>query len=410
MVKILASVGATLTATTAAGFATTFPREMADLIDPTADLCQDFYQYACGSVIGAKNTDIVKAMIATKKPKVAEFYNACMDVATTTPRGSPPHSRLYGHLHRHSIEAILGIAAKLSSKGVDVIVQPYVMADQGDVTANALYAFQADLPLDQSFFEDAAKWATIEASYREYISSLLTLAGQSATDAKAVEDVIITFQKKFANVLLTKVELMEAEVTKYNPLTYADAAKKYPLTVGLQLQAHGFNVCKGCSADKVVLYDLEFFDRAQVLLKANPMATLKTLVEFILLHVNSPQLSADFVMANRKLFEKKIKGVITQPSRERQADWFVTVVEESFKTVLSTANWLDNWTRANGLMKLSQLEAMTTFYDYFLAKANYQPVDKTLWGMIPQTVNAYERYTPRENKMRRRTLELSPQL
>ncbi|RHZ26016.1 hypothetical protein DYB37_010558, partial [Aphanomyces astaci] len=385
MVKILASVGATLTATTAAGFATTFPREMADLIDPTADLCQDFYQYACGSVIGAKNTDIVKALIATKKPKVAEFYNACMDVATTTPRGSPPHSRLSGHLHRHSIEAILGIAAKLSSKGVDVIVQPYVMADQGDVTTNALYAFQADLPLDQSFFEDAAKWATIEASYREHISSLLTLAGQSATDAKAVEDVIITFQKKFANVLLTKVELMEAEVTKYNPLTYADAAKKYPLTVGLQLQAHGFNVCKGCSADKVVLYDLEFFDRAQVLLKANPLATLKTLVEFILLHVNSPQLSADFVMANRKLFEKKIKGVITQPSRER----------------------LDNWTRANGLMKLSQLEAMTTFYDYFLAKANYQPVDKTLWGMIPQTVTAYERYTPRENKMRRRTLELS---
>ncbi|ETV81260.1 hypothetical protein H257_05822 [Aphanomyces astaci] len=42
---------------------------------------------------------------------------------------------------------------------------------------------------------------------------------------------------------------------------------------------------------------------------------------------------------------------------------------------------------------------MTTFYDYFLAKANYQPVDKTMWGTIPHTVNAYERYTPRENKI-----------
>ncbi|KAF0684537.1 hypothetical protein As57867_023421, partial [Aphanomyces stellatus] len=251
MVKIFTAsiVGAAATTTALAGSITDFPKEMAALMDPTADPCTDFYKYACGtwykttdipptvskvgtsfSVIQERNTQIIKDLVAAGKPKMTEFYNSCMDTATLNKLGvTPLDADLKIIRAANSTESVLRAAAKLSSKGVDIFIQPIVFADHGDARVNALYAAQADLPLDIDYFVDDKKWAFIEADYREYISTVLKLAGKTAAEAKAAEDAIVKFHQRFAGVQLNKIELMEAESTLYNPMPFWEANKKYPL-------------------------------------------------------------------------------------------------------------------------------------------------------------------------------------
>ncbi|KAF0683519.1 hypothetical protein As57867_024358, partial [Aphanomyces stellatus] len=403
MVKVFTT--SLLAATALAGSISDLPADMLKVMDTAADPCQDFWQYACGGwlktavlpptrsrisypddQITEVTEAVIKNILASNKPKLTEFYGSCMDTATIASLGTTPLDKDLAVIRgANSTEAIVRAAANLSNKGIHILVEPYVMANNEDATHNSLYAFQADLPMDQEYYSDPAKWAFVEAAYREYIEKLFTLSGKSVADAKAAADAIIKFEFKFADVQLTKIELMEAEASSpYNPMTFVEANRKYPLTVGLQLQEHGFNVREGCDeSNKVIVYDLSFFDRAEKLVKEQSIETLKTVVEYRLLNQFAPHLSAEFVTANWKFFSGKLKGAKAEPGRESvcrtaldksvgelvgkyyleqvynkntadRADEMVVLLEGAFKSGLDTADWLDATTRDNAKTKLSK--------------------------------------------------------
>ncbi|KAH9181411.1 hypothetical protein AeNC1_016614 [Aphanomyces euteiches] len=218
----------------------------------------------------------------------------------------------------NSSEAILQAAAKLSSHGVHIFVESYVGASVNQATQFALYAGQTNLPLDQTYYTDGDKWAKIQPAYREYIATLLKLAGKSEDEAKAAVDEIIAFEANYADVQLSKVARKEALLAYYNPMSFAQANAKYPLTIGLQLQANGFNVREGCSTDEIILQDLDFFKRVEALAKTTSLKTLQTVSEYRLIHAFAADLSADFATAYWSLFGKTLAGQTKRPSRERK--------------------------------------------------------------------------------------------
>ncbi|KAG9402769.1 hypothetical protein AC1031_006319 [Aphanomyces cochlioides] len=473
MVKVTVVSLAGAAAAVAAGSISELPADMLKVMDETVDPCTDFFKYSCGTwfknavipptksravymddIVIAEAERIVNELITSNKPKIGEFYQSCMDTATINKLGLTPLDKELTMIRTaNSSDAILQAAAKLSSRGVHIFVESYVDASVNQASQFALYAGQTNLPLDQSYYTDADKWAKIQPAYREYIATLLKLAGKSEDEAKAAVDEIIAFEAKYADVQLTKVARKEALLAYYNPMSFAQANAKYPLTIGLQLQANGFNVRQGCSTDEIILQDLDFFKRVESLAKTTSVKTLQAVSEYRLLHAFAADLSADFATASWNLFGKTLAGQKEQPSRERKcrdsldstlgelvgkyyvdqvwptasadrADAMVIALEAAFKAGLDTSDWLDDETRKNAKLKLSKflhllggpknpqtypditfdkakfvdnrLQVIATDVKTNLARYN-QPLDKQLWAMGAQEVNAY--YSPTENKI-----------
>ncbi|KDO20532.1 hypothetical protein SPRG_21260 [Saprolegnia parasitica CBS 223.65] len=387
MVKIIISLGA-LAATALAGSVTEFPKEMADLMNTTADPCTDFYQYACGgwienavipddrsttdtsfSVIAAKNDAVIKNILAAGHSKLTEYYNSCKDEARLNELGvTPIADDLKAIRSANSTTEILHTVAKLSKKNVPAFTQPAVYPDKMDATTNVLYSFQAPLTFDElDYYKNKDIWALLQPFYEQYIVSLFTLGGgKSAGDAKAAAKIVMDFERQFAGVQLSKLEAMEAVTANYNAMSYAEAATKYPLTVGIQLEEYGFNIHNGCldTSNKIILQDLGFFDRVEKLVAA------------------------------------------------------------SYKIGIQNATWLDDETRENGITKLSKFvhligapENPQTYpgvsldaKDYvgnrnkintFDTEANLKmigtPVDRKKWSSPASEVNAW--YSPRLNSI-----------
>ncbi|KAH9129585.1 hypothetical protein LEN26_005464 [Aphanomyces euteiches] len=408
------------------------------------------------SKISAENDAVIAKIFKDNKPKLGDFYNSCTDTATLTSLGITPLKDAIAAINSaNSTQEAADVIAELSRSGIPAFSTVSASADDLDTTTNALFAKQNELPLDLSYYTDATKWSNVEAPYKQYITDVLTLAGLSATDAAAAANVVTKFERQLAGVQLTKVQVMESVTAIYTQYTFAEANAKYPLSVGALLRAYGLNVREGCNTnlDKIAFYDLSYFNKAESLLKSTSVADLKTVVLYKLINAAAPNLTPQFHTTNWKFFGQVIGGQKTEPTREKfcasqadavigeilgkyymdevftadtatRADDMVKALEASFKTGIESADWLDSVTRTNALTKLSKFQHLLggptnpkLYPDVTLDSKSYinnlfkiaqsdnarnikligTKVDKSVWGMTPQTVNAY--YDPTVNEI-----------
>ncbi|RHY68245.1 hypothetical protein DYB38_004056, partial [Aphanomyces astaci] len=329
MVKDLVSLSALATAATA-GSVTQLPESVTKLIDYSANPCDDFYQYACGSwyknavippyrtntgtstsKISIQNEAVLKKILSDNKPKLGEFYNSCLDTATLSSLGLTPLADSFKAIRSANTTLdLLVVAGELAKNGIPAFVDIKASADKKDSTKNALFGVQPPLSLPRSYYTTPSKWETIEADYKVYIATVLQLAGYTAEQAAAAVPVIIRFEQTLAGVALRKLEEMEAAVSPYTALTYYQLDQKYPLLIGSWLKANGFNVRDDCggSNDWVGLTALTYFEKAEALLTNTTLDDLRTIVEYKLIHASSTHLTPEFRTANWNLFGKKING------------------------------------------------------------------------------------------------------
>ncbi|ETV73017.1 hypothetical protein H257_12055 [Aphanomyces astaci] len=296
MVKIIV---AALSAGVASAFGTIseFPTEMTSLMDQTVDPCTDFFSYSCGTwynkttldanqstisvltVLAAAADKEIEKLLNAKLPKLAEFYDACMDTATLDTLGLAPievHLKAIRSANTTD-EAIFRGAAISKATGVPMFVKLSASHDAIEITRNVLNAEPVELPLDHNDFYGQV-WSLIEEPYRNYIASIFRLAGHA--EAEAATNVVIFFLRTTAGVDLSNRRLQSAVTSDNIQLSLSAANASYPLGVGLQLQAFGFDVRER---------------------RASPVLTvdsLKTIIEYKVLDFNAPFLSTPFVEAH----------------------------------------------------------------------------------------------------------------
>ena len=380
--------------------------------------------------------------------KIADVWRTGMDQAAIDAAGLAPLQ-----------PTLDGIAALADGAGVAQWLRSQYAAGQGgpfSLFANAdfkdsgnviAYAGQGGLGLpEKGYYFDADK-QEIRDAYVSYIAQLLQLSGTDAADAARQARAVLDFETRLAKASLSRIELRNP-ATRYNPLSAAQANQVTPNFDWKAL----FDTLGVPAADKFSLAQPQFFAELNAMLADTPIQDWQAYLRFHALDDAAPYLATAFEQANFGFYNQTLRGQKDMLPRwkrvlgsvndgmgealgqlyvqaafpaesKAQMQQLVQNLSDALKIRLENLDWMgdetkkralekwasftpkigypDKWRQWDGLQTsgegyLANMQAAQAFnYRYMLDKIG-KPVDRTEWGMSPQTVNAYYNSTKNE--------------
>ena len=378
--------------------------------------------------------------------KIGDAYAAYTDTAAIDARGLAP------------LKPYLDRIAAVSSKGelVRLMMQPGyagpvgigIAADQDDPTRYTAYAGQARLSLpgrDYYLLQDA-KYRDIRDAYVAYLTKLGGLAGWSDPAGRAKR--ILALETRIAKDQWTP-EARRDPVKTHNPMTRAQLMKLAPeFDWPRTLDSVGLK-----AAARVDVSEPSAVAAAGDRIADVPLATWKEYLTYRFIRDHGDVLPTAIDQANFDFFSKTLRDVPEQRARwkrgiaaidsnlgealgqlyvakhwpeqsARLANEMVADVRAAYADKISGADWMDAATKARAMEKLAGFDPRIGYpskwinYDPLqvsradplanaIAAEQFQwnlelsrfggPVDRALWEMTPQTVNAY--YDPTLNQI-----------
>ncbi|MGE8251041.1 MAG: M13 family metallopeptidase [Stenotrophomonas sepilia] len=333
------------------------------------------------------------------------------------------------------------------AQGQGVLFSLFANADYKDSANVIAYVGQGGLGLPEKgyYFDDAQ--AKIRDAYVAYIGQVLTLSGVDAAQAAEQAKAVMAFETRLAKASMSRIEMRDP-AKRYNPLSAADADRLTPNFSWTAL----FDTLKVPAAQKFSLAQPGFFGEMDKMLADVPASTWQAYLRFHTIDDAAPYLSSQFEKANFDFYGTTLRG-----QKEMQPRWkrvlesvnggmgealgqlyvdavfpaeskvamqhLVENLSQALKARLEQLPWMgeetkkkalekwasftpkigypDKWRdwaglQTNGDSYLGNMQAARAFnYRYMLDKIG-RPVDKTEWGMTPQTVNAYYNATKNE--------------
>ncbi|HEX5183497.1 MAG TPA: M13-type metalloendopeptidase [Allosphingosinicella sp.] len=394
-----------------------------------------------------RTRDVIEAAAASNAPagsverKVGDFYASFMDEQAIEAKGIAPVkpwldqvaairdtsdlARTFGTFAQYGIGAPVGIG---------------VLPDLKENTHYSAYLSQSGLGLpDRDYYTDLTnpKFAQARAKYKDYVATLFRLAGFDQPEARA--DGILGLETKIAQSHWTRIQSRQIDKL-YNPMTRAELAANLPgFDWNTYLDAAGL---KG--QDRFIVTQPDALQGAARLIQSEPLETWKDYLALRTLSDAAPLLPKAFVDANFE-FSKALSGTPQLPERwkrgaglvgsgmgeaigqlyvaryfppasKAKADELVHNLIRSMDLHLANLTWMSPETKAKAREKLAVFTPKIGYPDKWrdyssleisrddllgnAARANQfeyrrnihklgQPIDRSEWGMTPQTVNAY---------------------
>jgi putative endopeptidase len=382
--------------------------------------------------------------------KIADLYASYMNEAKLDQLGTKPLaaelSRIAALKDKKGIPTLI---AHLTRIGVPTPYAVRVSQDARESTRYATYLAQSGLGLpDRDYYlkKDDAKLADALAKYEQHVAKILTLAGSKDGAAQAKN--IVAFETALAEAQWTKVENRDP-VKRYNKI---ELTKLTELAPGYDFKAALAASGIAAKTDYVIVMQPSYMKSFDKIVADTDLATLKAYFTWHLLRDASPYLSKPFADAHFAFYGTVLTGVTEQPPRWKRG---VGVVEGAigeglgklyvaehfpadrkarmeklvqnlllaYKQSIDTLDWMSPETKKEAQAKLAKFTPKIGYpdkwRDYGKLKMNSadllgnlrrasefeyqrdlnklgQPIDKTEWGMTPQTVNAYYRSTANE--------------
>jgi putative endopeptidase len=381
---------------------------------------------------------------------VGDLYATGMDAAKINAQGIAP---IKGHLDAIAAlsdkEAIAEYLRTSAAKGENDLFGFGPNADFNDSTVNIAYATQGGLGLpDKGYYEDADK-ADKLAAYQAHVAKVLELSGSAAADAVKQAADVVAFEKRLAKVSKSSEQMSRDVKIFYNPVSPADADKlspNFPWTKFFESQ--------GVATPKMFSLAMpEFHGEVSKMLADVPAAQWQSYLRFHAVDGASPYLSDAFVQENYDFYSKTLRGqkelkergkrvldviegqtgealgqmyvkVAFTPESKARMETLVKNLSEALKLRIENLAWMSPETKKKAMEKWASFtpkigypdkwrdwSGLATTRDSYLGNVlaanefNYKwslgkigkPVDKTEWGMSPQTVNAY--YNPQQNEI-----------
>ena len=424
-------------------------------------LTPEYARYGIFDQLDKENQDKLKVLIdeLNSKPqeegsvgdKISTLYAQGLDMDKRNADGAAPVMEQLAAIKAISnMDELSAVTARMHMETSSPFFSVYIGADEKNSTMNLLQFYQGGISMgdrDYYLLDDEAS-VKMRNAYKNYINTLFTLAGYSADEAAKAADAVMKFETGIAETSVDRNALRDVHLN-YNKMSLKEFVRKYDfLNWDIFFKEIGLKSSTELNAGQV-----SFFKGLTKLVKKTSLEDLKAYLSFKLLNSASNYLSEDFVNANFEFFGKTVQGrEELQPLWERSLSVVNRSLAEAFgqmyvekyfpasskeKMLEMVANlqtalgeridaleWMSDETKAKAQEKLgtfivkvgypdtwkdyTSLEIKDDSYWANICRANLfshyemmkdegKPVDRTQWGMSPQTVNAY--YNPTTNEI-----------
>lgn len=381
--------------------------------------------------------------------KVRDFYDSFMDTARIGRQGSDPIKPDLEAIHGAADkDALLDVIGAHQRQGVGGLVSFFVSVDRKDSSKYVLSFGQAGIGLPSEAYYRDPKHAEILGKYRAYLQKMASLAGLS--DSVGVAARVLAFETAVAKGHWEAVRSRDVTAT-YNPYPWAELLKLAP---GYDWDRWAKAVgIKADDAKNVVVLQPSFLTAAAKLWQDADLGTLKDHARVQVIRAYATYLSEPFVTTDFEFFSKALSGVEQQSERwkraigvtegvlgevlgklyvkkhfpadvKQQAEQLVNNLLSAYRASFENLEWMTPATRRAAVDKLEKIRikigypekwrdyssletnsesivgnirsAREFWTDAQLAKLG-EPVDREVWALLPQTVNAS--YHPSKNEI-----------
>jgi putative endopeptidase len=373
--------------------------------------------------------------------KVGDFYAAFMDEAAIEAKGTAPLKPWLAKVDAiRSTADLARTFGEFAQVGIGSPVSAGVEQDLKNNTQYGVYVGQSGLGLpDRDYYLDSAnpKFVEAKAKYQTHVATMLRLAGIADVDAKAKR--IVDLETKIAATHWSRVEQRQIEKL-YNPMPTADLAAKMP---GFDWNTYLSAANLGSQKSVIVMHPSALTGTAK-LIQSEPLQAWKDYLTFRTISRGSGVLPKAFVDESFALSKvlsgtpqlperwKRGSGMVGNsmgeavgqlyvakhfpPEAKAKADELVQNLIKAMDVRLQNLTWMAPETKAKARIKLASFTPKIGYPDkwkdysklevregdafgnalrsaQFAYNDNIQklgkPIDRTEWGMFPQTVNAY---------------------
>lgn len=392
--------------------------------------------------------DAAKAGGAKGTPgqQIGDFYSSWMDAAVIEARGLAPAQpyldRIAAVQTRADLIKLWGSRDFQAPVGIGITIDP---TNPNRYIAGVAQA-GIGMPNRDYYLKEDGKFPGFRTAYKAYIAQMLTLAG--FTDAPARADRIMALETEIAKIHWTPERSRDLSQSM-NPMAPAKLAALAPqFDWPTLLTDMGLN-----GVDTIVVRQTTAVADAGKLLDSVPLSTWKDYVAFHFISDSASSLPKAFDEASFNFFSKTLRDQPQQRDRWKRGVGLVNTLmgeavgqlyvakhyppassakmaelianlRATLEERIKSNNWMDEPTRAEALKKLAAFDPRighpNKWIDYAaidvqpgdlfgntkragkfqwnLALSRLpKPVDRELWGMSPQTVNAY--YSPLTNQI-----------
>jgi len=385
--------------------------------------------------------------------RVGDFYKSFMNEARIEELGAAPLRDELAKLEElASAKDVFRHFGYLQTAGVGTPIGFFVDQDDKDSTRYlaALIQSGTTLPDRDYYLKDDEKYQKARDALLAFVTRLFELAELPAPAAAA--KTVLDIETRLAKVQWERTRLRDAE-QRYNKYTLEELKKVTP-----SLDWKSFFVAANVeSIAEVNMMTPSFFQGFETILAETSVDAWKQYLQFQVIDGYATALSQDFVDASFELHEKQLAGIPEQKPRwkrgvettagtrgfgvlgdavgklyvkqyftadaKQRMDVLVKNLLKTYEKSIDELTWMTPETKKRAQEKLAKITTKIGYTEKWrdyskleinddlvgnLRRSAYveyrrmvdklgQPVDRTEWGMTPQTVNAY--YNPGLNEI-----------
>ena len=385
--------------------------------------------------------------------KLGSLYNMMMDSVRLNREGFNPIKPTLARVAAiKSNKEYQLVTAQLDRRGENTMMFGIgVGADMRNADMNIVSIGQSGLGMGTRdyYLNDDAQTVKIREAYKTYMKNLFKMIGNDEATAQKKVDAIMAIETRIAKASYSQVQLRDID-KNYHKMSYNDLVMNFPgIDWGNIFLQTGFP-----RFDAVDLGQPEPIHEVEKILAETSLDDLKAYAEIKVISGAASQLSDAFraeafkfssAMSGAKQDRPRWKRAVStvssvfgeavgklyvekyfpESSKQRMIE-LVKNLQEALAQRIQEATWMsaatktqakdkldnfivkigypDKWRDYSGLQideKLSLYENMQNVSEFFLkdelSKKVNKPVDKSEWGMTPQTINAY--YNPTTNEI-----------
>ena len=386
----------------------------------------------------------------TEGQKIKDLYESFIDWKKRDAEGLKPIEGLLTKIDNiKTLADLQKYLEEVTPEGENPICAWGVYADMKDSNMNTVYLGNFSIGMGRDYYQKDNKENT-EAlqKYQDYVMAIFKVLKDDKAAEKAKQ--MVDFERSIAKLMLTNEEDRNPNLS-YNPQTMVELSK---LVKNINLPQLLKNV--GVNTDKVVVSEIRLYKQYDKFINEKNLPLIKDYLKYQLVADNASNLTKELDELSFNFYSKELQGQQEQRPMNKRAlsvingilgeafgklyvekyfppkakEEMVTLVDylkKSFAQHIKDVTWMSDVTKEKALAKLNKFTVKVGYPDKWedyskltiepAAKSVYytnlqrvnewayqkslekvgKPVDKTKWGMSPQTVNAY--YNPLYNEI-----------